>query len=216
MLICLFLASLSARAKTIRVAVLDTGFDSIYDNSINRCPGYLDRDFAKSDVFNPNHGTNVVGLIQKYAGGVDFCFILVKWWSPDSKNYKAFIQGLEYIAKIKPDIINISGGGNRKYSREMLAVKKIINNGTIIVAAAGNEQTNLNKSCNYYPACYDSRIIVVGAKDPNKTFSNYGSNYVDYVMDGNGTAYGITLKGTSQATAKVTGILTRKLSEKEL
>ena len=74
---------------------------------------------------------------------------------------------------------------------------------------AGNEG---QEGCNYYPACYDSRIIVVGSSNQNGVrldSSNYSSK-VDAYMDGYEVkADGITHSGTSQSTAKMTGILVK-------
>lgn len=210
------LATFTVQAKTLRVAVLDTGFDPVLDHAINRCDASLDRDFTDNKVFNPDHGTNVVGLIQKYAKNADFCFIIIKWYAPGAKNGENLTKALEYAAKIKPDIVNISAGGTGKNEKEAEAVKKLVNSGIVVVAAAGNESTDLNKDCNYYPACYNDDIFVVGATDPSKRYSNYGDKHVDIVVGGTGTAYGITLTGTSQATAKATGMIVRQLSRKGL
>ena len=66
---------------------------------------------------------------------------------------------------------------------------------------------NLDTLCNYFPACYDKRINVIGAKNVSK--SNYG-HVVDYVLNGkNRKAFGVNLTGTSQSTAVFTGLMIR-------
>ena len=114
----------------------------------------------------------------------------------------SFNRALRYILYIKPNVVNISAGGAGSNPEERYLIKKILDAGIFIVSAAGNESTNLDKGCNYFPACYDSRIIVVGNDAPS---SNYG-NVVDFVINGEyQSALGITQSGSSQSTAIFTG-----------
>jgi subtilisin family serine protease len=76
------------------------------------------------------------------------------------------------------------------------------------------EQSNKGSKCNFYPACYDSRVVVVASlavngKDRSPT-SNYGAP-VDYMVVGEDQeGNGLVMTGTSQATAIVTGMLIKE------
>jgi subtilisin family serine protease len=84
-----------------------------------------------------------------------------------------------------------------------------LNGGGHLITAAGNDAENLDLPNNhYYPAQYDKRIVVVGALDSYEVqtyFSNYGKVVTRWEHGLMVTGYGITLSGTSQATAIATG-----------
>ena len=125
------------------------------------------------------------------------------------KGKQYITEAFEYLLKVKPDVINLSGGGKGRIPKEQRAVKNLLNAGVVIVAASGNEATNLNKNCNYFPACYDKRIIVVGNTAKS---SNYGNKVVDITLDGNNiNVLGKVMSGSSQSTAIFTGLLTENL-----
>jgi len=114
-------------------------------------------------------------------------------------------------------IINYSGGGPEPSTAEQKILKEAESKGILVVAAAGNEKSNIDIKKNaYYPASYGlSNIITVGAHDEfNKVIasSNWGSKSVDIAapgfriksaLPGNGAG---VMTGTSQATAFVTGV----------
>lgn len=197
-------------AAKITVAVVDSGLKkNIKSEKICNV-----KNFTKEAVdAYADHGTNVVGIILKEApADLDYCINFYKAFS--STGYSAnknYLMALEQVAKDKPDILNISAGGSTIWDEEARLIKKILDNGTIIVAAAGNNATNLTKNCDYYPACLDKRIIVVGNGFNGSYYrsSNYGK-VVDVIADGqNQTAFEITLSGTSQSTAKITAFMLR-------
>lgn len=186
-------------AQTIKVAVLDTGFNYEHINKIPTCIKY---DKSINDDNERKHGTNIVGLIQKHAGKVKYCFYLYKIWSktdPQASN-RAIIDAINNGVHI----INYSGGGKSFDSLEATLVKQFLNKGGVFIAASGNNSDRLQPlNCNYYPACIDPRIVVIGNKAKS---SNYGT-VVDVVLDGNNQeAYRVKLSGSSQATAIYTGM----------
>jgi hypothetical protein len=198
----------------IQVAVLDSGISSKHMHNKKICKT---KNFTNEKLWeNSEHGTNVVGLIiENTPKKIDYCINIYKGFSKKSKdgNFKSYMNALAEIAKDKPDILNISAGGNVIWAKEYQLLKKLLDSGTIIVVAAGNESFDLNKKCNYYPACLDKRIVVVGnglAGVYHKS-SNKGK-IVDVTLNGEDqTGFGVTLSGTSQSTAKATAfILTRK------
>jgi hypothetical protein len=60
---------------------------------------------------------------------------------------------------------------------ERILIEKALNRGIRVIAAAGNEGANLDKKCSFFPACYDSRIVIVGngtSLTNRHPTSNYG------------------------------------------
>lgn len=214
------------RTGPLKVAVIDTGFglnDLGHDAPL--CL-YGHKDFTKDGLLSYSyvtkvpvpmdihgHGTNIVGLIKEYAETkIDYCFVIIKFYSETQtgkQNLAASVKSLIYANNINVDIINFSGGGPNFDLKEKNAVKKFLNKGGIFVAAAGNEHEELDGVVNtYYPAMYDKRIKVVGnlnylrVRNPS---SNYGPYVNTWEVGTNQLAYGITMTGTSQATAVTTG-----------
>ena len=241
--------------KPLVVAIIDTGFGYLGKGNDNNLCAFGHKDFSidgeYSDDFGTSdpvpldingHGTNVAGLIQKYAGNADYCIVIVKFWSNknNSPNGTATIDAIKYATRIRADIINYSGGGIVKSQDEIAVVKKFLNNGGMIVTAAGNEMADMDIEKNhYYPAMDDSRIIVVGnavptteediedSKDLNKDkktvyvdnkdlafpakTSNYGYRVNRWEYGNSAESYGIKLSGTSQAAAIATGKIINNL-----
>lgn len=211
----------------IRIAVIDSGFgyqDKGHEANLCR---FGHKDFSNENKFSTTfvtkapvpidiigHGTNVVGIIDGYAkeAHVNYCLVIVKYYSPaqtGKQNLLSSIRAINYAANIHADYINYSGGGPEEDRVEKAAVKRFLDHSGKIIAAAGNENQSLENPENaYFPALYDKRIIVVGnnTKDGvrSKT-SNYGALVTRWEIGENVEAYGITMTGTSQATAVATG-----------
>jgi subtilisin family serine protease len=238
--ICLSLIVSSAYAvKPIRVAVVDSGFDVSADytgeqftkeglvqpklcqegpydftGGIFRIQG----EKAKVMTDTLGHGTHVTGLIAKNAGTIPYCIIPMKfydrkifWNDTQEATTRAFQKALD----LKVDIINYSGGGIVPDIHECEILKRALDVGIVVVAAAGNEQTDLAKQ-KFYPASCDPRIIVVGNVDSNgkpSTQSNWDSQGgVESEVGSNITSLlpGSTIgqmSGSSQSAAIMTGKL---------
>jgi major intracellular serine protease len=166
------------------------------------------------------HGTHVAGIIEKNAGKSNYCIVSVKFWSPgtNENSTKAMIDSIQYAINIKVDAINISAGGLNSSEEEKAVIKSAIDKGITIFAAAGNEASNLDLKCNYFPACYDDRIISVGNLRPDLTInsvSNFG-NFVKRWEIGTDIESTVptglmTMSGTSQATAVISGKFIKNL-----
>lgn len=202
-----------AQAKLIKVAIIDTGLELNRFSQANLCIGeHLDLTGEGLDDFN-GHGTNVTGLIVANAGDPStYCIVIIKAYAMKSVPIRSWVdEAMVYAATINADVVNVSGGGYGWSEIEHNGVKALLNSKGILVAAAGNNRINLNGRCNYYPACYDKRIVVVGANEP---FSNTGK-IIDIKISGKDrTAFGITMTGTSQATAIVAGGIIKNLAIK--
>jgi len=200
-----------AHSRPLRIAVIDTGINIKYVKQANLCKSGH-KSFAESkDIYDTHgHGTNIAGLIKYGSGNAKYCLIIIRYFSKNTKDLQdSFTRSLEHAFSLKPDMINISGGGVIPDYRERVIIKKLLDSGVTINAAAGNEKSNLDDKCNYFPACYDDRINVIGAK--NVPQSNYG-RIIDFKLNGkNRSAFGISLSGTSQSTAVFTGLMIRLL-----
>lgn len=207
--------------KFITVAVIDTGLDKNikgYENGICKM-GH--KDFTGTGLHDIHgHGTNISGLIHKYAEGRKYCQVILKFWDPNANNYpsnlslRRMIMAIRHAVAINVDFINISGGGTGFSAAEMVEINRALAKGITVVTVAGNEKCNLNKhKCNFYPAMYDKRIVVVGngiTEGSRAPTSNWGS-VVDFWIDGTDKKgeYGKKMTGTSQAAAIQTGKLVR-------
>ena len=215
-LVSVFSAMETFGADKIRVGVLDTGLD-ITDRRFSHllCPGNVHRDFTDTTLADKHgHGTHIVSLIKEFAGLTDgYCLVIVKYWdlkASEDEHERSLVKGIKYLADLKVDIVNFSGGGEGySYVEEsaMISASKIL-----WVVAAGNDGKELDAKIKYYPACYHLRnVISVGALDAKgarATYSNYG-HCVKVWEIGHTTG---TLHGTSIATAIHTGkILARRL-----
>ncbi len=249
-----------ARAiKKIKVAVIDTGIDESLLKGNSYCPeGH--KDFTGVGmVDNHGHGTHISGIVDQYAKDfifkpgknfkdidkleIAYCQIIIKYYDPKQSygdNLKQTIKSFKWAIEQNVDIINYSGGGTEYSKEENEVIQEALNKGIKVVAAAGNERSNIDKH-KYYPAMYDKRIYVVGNLVTNNTelipkksviegkttnllelkrdiaaSSNYGESINTWEL---GTSilsrlprasYGY-MTGTSQATAIKTGKLVREM-----
>ena len=230
MLLLLLTSSAATANDQIRVAVIDTGFGYGGAVSSHLCPtGHWDFVGQNTNVADTNgHGTNIAGLIEQHAGDANFCIIVLRFYSPyitGTKNLENEINAMKRALALKVDFINISGGGPMSEPAELKVLGEILKKGIKVVVAAGNEKHDLNKECDYYPACYKSRVkkalkkglTVVGNLNKNGSrapSSNHGSVVNVWEVGENQTAYGLTNSGTSQATAVTTGKLIRSFRKK--
>ena len=190
------------------VAVLDTGINYNHrDLYINMWDGgaeypkhgydYVDDDKDPMDL--NGHGTHCAGIIG--ARGNDAKGLAGVCWSVKLMAVRVLdaagngtlsdvAQGIEFAIAQHAHIINASLGG--QYSE---TIQKAVDNaeaeGVIIVAAAGNEETD--DYTNSYPAAYGTEpynydnVISVAAIDQSgelASFSNYGTAWVDIAAPG--------------------------------
>jgi subtilisin family serine protease len=217
--------------KDVIVAVIDTGIQGNHDFLKHNIyvPGKIvsetifGLDFSGEKVTNSptdahGHGTHVAGIIKSVFPEVKI--LALKYYNPKASgqaNLEATIKALEYAVEQNVSVINYSGGGPEASVEELRILKRAEKKGILVIAAAGNERSNIDDKRNaYYPASYGlSNIVTVGAYDYDLNIipsSNYGKNTVDIAapgfrirssIPGNGAGY---MTGTSQATAFVTGV----------
>ncbi|HLW57929.1 MAG TPA: S8 family peptidase [Bacteriovoracaceae bacterium] len=217
--------------KDVVVAVIDTGIQidhPFLKDNIHVLNGQVSQknfgvDFSTGrQTLTPfdkhGHGTHVAGIVKSVFPDVKI--LALKYYNPAASgqaNLAATIKALRYAVDNNVDIINYSGGGPESSVEELKILKEAERKGILVVAAAGNERSNIDEKRNaYYPASYGlSNIITVGAYDDMLNIipsSNYGKKSVDIAapghrirsaIPGSGAAY---MTGTSQATAFVTGV----------
>jgi len=169
------------------------------------------------------HGTHIAGIIagtsSDFKGVCPGVRVMsLRYYDPKGSgedNLKNTIRAIEYAVARGVNIINYSGGGAEYASAEFAALKKAEEKGILVVAAAGNERSNGDKSF-YYPAAYNLKNIIsvtaIDEKGKVLPSSNWGVKKVHVAAPGqsilsalpNG-AYG-AMTGTSQATAFVSGV----------
>lgn len=175
------------------------------------------------------HGTHVAGLIGAVGNngvgvvGVNWTVRIMPLRVFDDQGNSSMSEVLDAIAYAQANgakVMNMSYGGTTFSQFESDAITNAAAAGVLSVAAAGNENVNLNVTPEY-PACYTS-VIGVGATDSNDdmaSFSNYGTDCVDVAAPGESilsTVYvdntGLFpneydfLSGTSMSTPIVSGI----------
>lgn len=209
------------REKTAVIAVIDTGLDMSRVPKDAKICKFGHKDFTNtgnpdsSRTIDPvpsdehGHGTNITGVISKFAGDADYCMVILKYYSPLSKqdNLKMTIEAIKYATNIGAKYLNYSGGGTERSSSEAKAIQTYLDKGGIVIAAAGNERMNIDQYP-YYPAMEDSRIISVGSVEPDgkpSAFSNFGTSIKRWEYGRNISGFGLNMSGTSQATAVAAG-----------
>ncbi|MEE9492695.1 MAG: S8 family serine peptidase [Gammaproteobacteria bacterium] len=175
---------------------LTDGYDFISNSTLAADGDGIDADPNDTGPTSPgggtgHHGTHVAGTVAARSNDGGEGVAGVSWQTKimplrvlngdGSGNSFDILQAVRYAAGLqndsgsvparKADIINLSLGGG-SFSQEAQDVfTQAYNNGVVIVAAAGNENTATLS----YPASYDN-VISVSAVDINKEITDY-SNY---------------------------------------
>jgi serine protease len=213
----------------VTVAVIDTGMDLKHLELKNQVlPPYSVMNPAAQPILDV-HGTHVAGIIsaEKDNGigghGVNpkAKILPIDVFSGGffTSDY-TIAEGVLYAISQNVDVINMSLGGSQESPILAEAVKKAVDAGITIVAAAGN---NYGESISY-PAAYEGVIAVSATNhaDELAEFSSYGS-FVDIAAPGEavynslydpykGSSFGY-LSGTSMASPVVAGVASLLLSK---
>jgi thermitase len=179
-----------ANGGTAKVAIVDSGVNSKHPD-IGRI--IAQRDFVEGDSVaddDNGHGTHVTGIAgaltdngKGVAGGCFECELLIAkvmgpiGFTTDSR----IVEGINWSVNHGADVVNLSLGGSGDSSVLRMAVNRAYSQGAVMVAAAGNEGTNVPQ----YPAAY-SKVIAVSATTTDgrlARFSNRG-DWVDLAAPG--------------------------------
>lgn len=205
-----------------RVAVLDAGMDLTNPDLQSNINQGLAVSYVPGEVVQPqcaapcfNHGTHVAGIIAAAINGVgvqgvapEAELVPVKVLSESgSGSFGWIIQGIEYAAGIKADVINMSlgsvfdlahaGKDNQGLGTLLAALNRAVNHamaaGTLVVSSAGNDGVNLNSSIVSIPA-QSGNGIAISATGPYcqadfdrfASYSNYGKSVINLAAPGGG------------------------------
>lgn len=201
------------------IALVDTG----YSKDPRLAPYYCKGDHydvtGTSIYDNHGHGTMMASLIANSIDSNKTCIRSIKWFDIQNDNLTSyrFMQNIvnkysKLLLEIKPNYINMSLSGNTFFYQEFKAIKKLAEQNTYIVIAAGNDGIDLDKLCYAYPACYtiksDKIRVVMGMHGNRRALtSNYNgpAKYKEQSIDQ--CAFDRCSSGTSAATAIYTGKL---------
>jgi subtilisin family serine protease len=179
----------------IDIFVLDSGVDSTNPTlNVVEEISFLSDNALTSDVMG--HGTNVAGCIASRDVSVGIaCGARLHSCKVIDDNgtgpFSASIAALDHVMDFKstnptlPVIANISVAvnvGNTAYTALDQAIVQAIENGVIVVVAAGNDK----KDAKIYSPSHTSEAIVAGSYDKSlrfSSFSNYGK-FVDILAPG--------------------------------
>jgi subtilisin family serine protease len=202
------------RGNGIRVGVIDTGIDYTHPELSGRYAGGYDNVDEDNDPMDGHgHGTHVTGIIASSLNNFGVAGV-----SPEVSiyAYKAIadsgvgytsdlIESLDSAIKDNIQTVNISIGTDQPSVALESKLNQAVNQGMVIVAAAGNT----GGGAVMYPAAYDS-VISVAATDVNDQFASFSSLGAEISAPGVNilsTALGggyTTLSGTSMAAPHVT------------
>lgn len=195
----------------LKIAVIDSGVDynnALFKDRIINLGLNLSTSGSQNDIMDDNgHGTAVASIIAKNSNAQ---IVPIKIANQDGKGtvlnlYLAIKMAIENDV----DIINISLTASPS-SLVTAITKEAIANGIVVVAAAGNQHTNVD---GYTPADVDG-VIAVAATNQDYApaeYSNYGEK-IDYAAVGtdllvetiDGT---VLMSGTSLSAAYVSAIM---------
>ncbi|WP_053216173.1 S8 family peptidase [Guptibacillus hwajinpoensis] len=216
----------------VNIAILDTGIQTSHPDLVDKI--VLNQNFSTSSSVQDlnGHGTHVAGIAVAttkndlgVAGlGINPRIMNIKVLDDTgSGSFSDVAQGVVFATDNGAKVINMSLGGTMFSTTMQNAVQYAKDNGVLLAAAAGNNNSNDL----FYPAAYAQCISVAALNrdDTKASFSNHGSSWVDVAAPGvdilstlptyanstGQTNYG-SLSGTSMATPFISGLAALMLS----
>ncbi|MFJ7738684.1 S8 family peptidase [Lysinibacillus sp. NPDC097287] len=206
----------------VKVAIIDTGVDFKHPDLKSQVLPPYNAVAPANSSYPGYHGTHVAGIIgaakDNAVGGHGInpkaTILPIDVFNGKEGAYDFVIaQGILYAIEQGADVINMSLGGYGESPLMQEAVKKAIDQGITIVAAAGNESTDDYS----FPASFEGVISVGSTNDKNKlsSYSNYGpsvnlvapgEDVYSTVLDVNKGSSFVKESGTSMASPIVAGV----------
>ncbi|WP_257140748.1 S8 family peptidase [Bacillus thuringiensis] len=213
-------------SNRVKIAILDSGISKNHPDLVGKIKGeYNAINVDEPIVDNLGHGTAIAGIIaakdnDKGVVGIspESDIFSVKVLSDSGEgDIGSLIRGIEWCINNEMDIFNISFGLGANNLELRGTIDKAIQKNIIIVAAAGNNYISKVE----YPAKF-ANVISVGAIDSNLQRASFSSTgKIDFTAPGvnilstNNLGGYERYSGTSFATAYVTGIIAKVISEEE-
>ncbi len=205
--------------SSVLLAIIDDGFDLTHaDLAANfptngaSCTSSGCSGTAAAVAPTDNHGTFVagsaaaVGNNSRLGTGVLLSANVLPLRMPNYTTVEV-IESVDYAIAQGARVINMSFGGVGFTATEFDAIDRARTAGILVVAAAGNEDSNTDKAVASYPANYAlDNIIAAGASDVTDqmaSFSTWGSFTVDIAAPGVNIL--TTARGDDDVAATVSG-----------
>jgi subtilisin family serine protease len=198
----------------VKVAILDTGIDYDHQDLRGRVLLDLSRSFV-TDPVEPGdsafmdyhfHGSHVAGIVAaqtfRIAGvAPNVNLVAVKILNFQGQGtFENMMAGVDYAASIGADVINLSVGAllstsdpqvrdlDRAVTRVMRAAEQ---QGSLVVAAAGNDAANLNDRTVIEVPCEEATLCVTATGpllqqnfDQPAWYTNFGASVIDLAAPG--------------------------------
>lgn len=213
-------------ASNITVAIIDGGVQTSHPELKGKIVSPYNVVTGKTTLPADHHGTHVAGIIaasfnKSGTAGVapNVKIMPINVFSGEYADTFDIAEAVYYAADHHANVINMSLGSYYNSSAMKDAVAYARTKGAVIVAAAGNEDLNINT----YPAAFPNVLGVSALNKENRitVFSNYG-RYIDFAAPGvdiystvAGSKYNM-MDGTSMAAPVVSGVASLVLSKNPL
>lgn len=204
------------KGKSVKVGVIDTGIDYNHDELKQLfvdCKGYNFVNEYDDPLDDNGHGSHVAGIIGGLSTGVApectlYSLKVLNEYGAGSNI--SVLKAIDWSISNNLDVLNLSLGSPSSSELEKRVIKKALENGICIVAAAGNSGVNEY----FFPASYDN-VISVSAVDSDNNIADF-STYNDQISI---AAPGVEIfstymnnsyqvfSGTSMASPHVAGVI---------
>ncbi|NJL25682.1 MAG: S8 family serine peptidase [Calothrix sp. SM1_5_4] len=229
-----FFGATGGISQDVIIAIIDTGVNynhaDLKNNIWKDSQGRPGRDFVNKDddpIDDHGHGTHCAGLAgavgNNSIGVAGTMMARVKIMSikglnsSGSGSTSTLVNGINYAIDNGANVISLSLGGKGTSSLWKTALSNAVSKGVVVVAAAGNNGSQLTSSNWYSPASYARDLkgmMAIGSITSSlsrSSFSNYGPEFVEVGAPGSSVlstvssgGYG-TMSGTSMATPIAAG-----------
>jgi subtilisin family serine protease len=197
------------KGQQIRIAIIDTGYSPRFGSvPLKLCKtGHFDFMTSKPEVGSVSpHGSIVGAIIAEELQDVNYCAVIYQVVGPEGLTATTVQKAFEKAKTSGIAAINLSLSGRAHSFAEKNAIKAVADRGTVIFAAAGNDQMDLGNFCNSFPACYSiPNMYVVGATERENSYparyTNYGTK-VTIWLPGDYEFQGQVVEGTSFAAPR--------------
>lgn len=203
----------------VRVAIIDTGIDTTHPDLAGQIIETIDIFAATTMYDGQGHGTHTAGIIvakpnpQTHTRGICVTCQIIAIKAINDDGYGSDVtvaQGINDAVDAGATVINLSIGSSNDAPAIKSAIERALAADIIIVAAAGNSDTNPAQA--FFPASYPG-VLAVSAIDQSNHIAPFAQNnpHIDIVAPGVdivstspfGAGYSME-QGTSTAAPQVT------------